>query len=198
LTARSLRRAAGGRPLLLWGDCIDADYAARVGLPWLPGRRADRAALLPAIADGDAILMAQKLARVLGLGVGISSGANLVAALLARAAGGTGKLAASIYQAYSQRQSQPMAPVYHVSWRERSKGGARAPHGQADVIRELGGVMDWRSIIGTVAPTLATAIAALLDDPARRERLGRAGRRINAERFAWDRIVDAYLQAYTA
>jgi signal transduction histidine kinase len=41
----SLRRAAGGRPLLLWGDCIDADYAARVGLPWLPGRRADRAAL---------------------------------------------------------------------------------------------------------------------------------------------------------
>ncbi len=47
----------------------------------------------------------------------------------AQRAGGTGKLAASIYQAYSQRQSQPMAPVYHVSWRERSKGGARAPHG---------------------------------------------------------------------
>ena len=41
----SLRRAAGGRPLLLWGDCVDADYAARVGLPWLAGRRADREAL---------------------------------------------------------------------------------------------------------------------------------------------------------
>ena len=34
-----------------------------------------------AVDDGDAILMAQKLARELGLGVGISSGANLLAAL---------------------------------------------------------------------------------------------------------------------
>jgi cysteine synthase A len=34
-----------------------------------------------AVPDGDAILMAQKLARELGLGVGISSGANLLAAL---------------------------------------------------------------------------------------------------------------------
>lgn len=34
-----------------------------------------------AVPDGDAILMAQKLAGALGLGVGISSGANLVAAL---------------------------------------------------------------------------------------------------------------------
>jgi len=35
-----------------------------------------------AIHDGDAILMAQKLARELGLGVGISSGANLAGAIL--------------------------------------------------------------------------------------------------------------------
>jgi len=34
-----------------------------------------------AVDDGDAILMAQKLARQLGLGVGISSGANLLGAL---------------------------------------------------------------------------------------------------------------------
>jgi cysteine synthase A len=34
-----------------------------------------------AVPDGDAILMAQKLATDLGLGVGISSGANLLAAL---------------------------------------------------------------------------------------------------------------------
>lgn len=34
-----------------------------------------------AVADGDAILMAQKLARELGLGVGISSGANFIGAL---------------------------------------------------------------------------------------------------------------------
>ena len=33
------------------------------------------------VNDGDAILMAQKLAATLGLGVGISSGANLVGAL---------------------------------------------------------------------------------------------------------------------
>lgn len=47
----SLRRAAGGRPLLLWGDCVDADYAQRVGLPWLPGRRADRDALRAWLRD---------------------------------------------------------------------------------------------------------------------------------------------------
>jgi cysteine synthase A len=34
------------------------------------------------VDDGDAILMAQKLARTLGLGVGISSGANFLAAVL--------------------------------------------------------------------------------------------------------------------
>jgi cysteine synthase A len=36
------------------------------------------------VHDGDAILMAQKLAAQLGLGVGISSGANFIAALLAQ------------------------------------------------------------------------------------------------------------------
>ena len=39
-----------------------------------------------AVSDGDAILMAQALARELGLGVGISSGANLIGALMADAA----------------------------------------------------------------------------------------------------------------
>ncbi len=37
-----------------------------------------------AVADGDAILMAQRLARQLGLAVGISSGANFLAALKAQ------------------------------------------------------------------------------------------------------------------
>ena len=36
------------------------------------------------LCDGDAIIMAQKIARQLGLGVGISSGANLIAALYAQ------------------------------------------------------------------------------------------------------------------
>ncbi|NPA82504.1 MAG: cysteine synthase family protein [Epsilonproteobacteria bacterium] len=37
-----------------------------------------------AVDDGDAIIMAQKLARELGIGVGISSGANFLASLLAQ------------------------------------------------------------------------------------------------------------------
>ena len=37
-----------------------------------------------AVNDGDAILMAQKLAADLGLAVGISSGANFIAALMAQ------------------------------------------------------------------------------------------------------------------
>lgn len=44
----------------------------------------DELAPVIAVSDGDAILMAQKIARQLGLGVGISSGANLVAALKAQ------------------------------------------------------------------------------------------------------------------
>ena len=37
-----------------------------------------------AVSDGDAILMAQKLAAILGLAVGISSGANFLGALMAQ------------------------------------------------------------------------------------------------------------------
>ena len=43
--------------------------------------RLDHLAPIVQVSDGDAILMAQKLARELGLGVGISSGANLLGAL---------------------------------------------------------------------------------------------------------------------
>jgi cysteine synthase A len=57
------------------------------------------AALDPILAvhDGDAILMAQQLARVLGLGVGISSGANLLAALLAQRALGPAAVVATVF-----------------------------------------------------------------------------------------------------
>jgi len=44
----------------------------------------DRLDGILSVDDGDSILMAQKLARQLGLGVGISSGANLLGALLAQ------------------------------------------------------------------------------------------------------------------
>jgi cysteine synthase A len=50
-----------------------------------------------AIHDGDAILMAQRLARDLGLAVGISSGANFLGALLAQARLGSGAVAATVF-----------------------------------------------------------------------------------------------------
>ncbi len=54
------------------------------------------------VNDGDAILMAQKLSRQFGLGVGISSGINLVAAIRVAlrqpaAADGTRKAVATIF-----------------------------------------------------------------------------------------------------
>ncbi len=50
-----------------------------------------------AVDDGDAILMAQKLATTLGLGVGISSGANFLAALQAQDALGAGAIVATVF-----------------------------------------------------------------------------------------------------
>lgn len=50
-----------------------------------------------AVDDGDAILMAQKLARELGLAVGISSGANLVAALKVQHALGGRAVVATVF-----------------------------------------------------------------------------------------------------
>jgi len=50
-----------------------------------------------AVDDGDAILMAQKLASELGLGVGISSGANFLAAIEAQDALGTDAVVATIF-----------------------------------------------------------------------------------------------------
>jgi len=50
-----------------------------------------------AVDDGDAILMAQKLATELGLGVGISSGANLIAAMLAQEELGEDAVVATVF-----------------------------------------------------------------------------------------------------
>jgi glycosyltransferase involved in cell wall biosynthesis len=46
------------------------------------------------------------------------------------------------------------------------------------------------------APALATAMRALIDDPAARRAMGRSGRRRVEARFTWDRVVDAELAAY--
>jgi cysteine synthase A len=49
------------------------------------------------VSDGDAIRMAQRLARELGLAVGISSGANLIGAVIAAARHGHGAEVATIF-----------------------------------------------------------------------------------------------------
>jgi len=49
------------------------------------------------VSDGDSILMAQKLSRDLGLGVGISSGANLVGAIRLQQELGRGKIVVTIF-----------------------------------------------------------------------------------------------------
>ncbi|MBI5171123.1 MAG: PLP-dependent cysteine synthase family protein [Candidatus Eisenbacteria bacterium] len=50
-----------------------------------------------AVSDGDAILMAQKLARTLGIAVGISSGANFLGALLAQETLGHDAIVATVF-----------------------------------------------------------------------------------------------------
>jgi len=50
-----------------------------------------------AVDDGDSILMAQKLATTLGVGVGISSGANFLAALLAQEALGGDAVVVTVF-----------------------------------------------------------------------------------------------------
>src|SRR5215471_13206748 len=50
-----------------------------------------------AVHDGDAILMAQKLARELGLGVGISSGANMAGAIALQTHMGRGATVATVF-----------------------------------------------------------------------------------------------------
>jgi cysteine synthase len=50
-----------------------------------------------AVHDGDAILMAQKLARELGLGVGISSGANMAGAIALETHMGDGAAVATVF-----------------------------------------------------------------------------------------------------
>lgn len=49
------------------------------------------------VPDGDAILMAQKLANTLGLGVGVSSGANFLGALIAQNQLGSGSVVATVF-----------------------------------------------------------------------------------------------------
>jgi cysteine synthase A len=74
---------------------------------FIPGiLRLDSLAPVIQVSDGDAILMAQKLARELGLGVGISSGANLLGALQVLEREGWGATVATIFCDLLRRQQE--------------------------------------------------------------------------------------------
>ena len=69
--------------------------------------------------DGDAILMAQRLAQELGLAVGISSGANLLGAILVADAQGRGAVVATVfpdsnkkYRSTGLSGQEPILPEY--------------------------------------------------------------------------------------
>jgi cysteine synthase A len=71
------------------------------------------------VSDGDAILMAQKLARELGLAVGISSGANLLGALRVQEALGPDAVVATVFADSNKKylstdllRSEPVRPGY--------------------------------------------------------------------------------------
>jgi cysteine synthase A len=90
-----------------------------------------------AVDDGDSILMAQKLASELGLGVGISSGANFLAAIEAQEALGTEAVVATIFSDSNKKylstdllREEPVRPS-HV-----------APHIRLLGFRALGRVCD--------------------------------------------------------
>jgi cysteine synthase A len=72
-----------------------------------------------AVHDGDAIIMAQTLAARLGLGVGISSGANLIGALIAQDRIGPGAVVATVfpddnkkYLSTALMATEPAKPAY--------------------------------------------------------------------------------------
>jgi cysteine synthase A len=79
----------------------------------------DRLDAVLGVHDGDAILMAQKLASDLGLGVGISSGANFVAALMAQDRLGPDALVVTVFPDSNKKylstdllKTEPVRPDY--------------------------------------------------------------------------------------
>jgi cysteine synthase A len=88
-----------------------------------------------AVDDGDAILMAQKLARELGIAVGISSGANFLGALKVQSEMGREAIVVTVFPDDNKSTShRPVAeePVKEGSCRPRSSPASapstRLPH----------------------------------------------------------------------
>jgi cysteine synthase A len=72
-----------------------------------------------AVDDGDAIIMAQELAAELGLAVGISSGANFLAAVLAHERLGAGAVVATVFPDSNKKylstdlmRAEPVRPAF--------------------------------------------------------------------------------------
>ena len=84
-----------------------------------------------AVADGDAILMAQKLAGELGLGVGISSGANLAGAILLQDRMGADAIVVTVFPDSNKKylttdlmRDEPVHPWYVAAGVELTGFGA--------------------------------------------------------------------------
>jgi cysteine synthase A len=105
---RALRAAAGGvkihplepeeSPTITTGHKVGAHRIQGISDEFIPEiMNADKWDAVVQASDGDAILMAQKLASTLGLGVGISSGANLIGAIKLQERYGDNSVVATVF-----------------------------------------------------------------------------------------------------
>lgn len=84
-----------------------------------------------AVSDGDAILMAQKLASSLGLAVGISSGANFIGALMAQNAMGEDAAVVTVFP-MTTKISQHRPAAKRAGERKLSDAGSGVDRLQLD------------------------------------------------------------------
>jgi hypothetical protein len=77
------------------------------------------------VDDGDAILMAQKLASELGLGVGISSGANFLGALQVQRSLGDGAVVVTVFPDDNKKYLSTLLPSGRVPRRPSCRRGRR-------------------------------------------------------------------------
>lgn len=125
-----------------------------------------------AIAAGDAVLMAQKLARELGVGVGISSGANVVAALRLQESLGDGATVATVL--CDSNRTYLEGPLLRET---PARDGYLTPR-----ITFVGFRAIHQSCRTCVDPTDAAGVPYGIFEMARRlERRGAGGGRLNAE-----------------
>lgn len=78
-----LESTTGGMPTLSTGFRVGQHRIQGVSNEFIPSiLKPEELDPVVSVLDGDSILIAQKLAATLGLGVGISSGANFIGALM--------------------------------------------------------------------------------------------------------------------